>query len=255
MSAVQDGSAQPVEPRIEAFRTSVQRTLDAASSFEAAATAFVEAFYAAFDDFTLLVRVFAIVPYRRLDAAERAYLGPLHEATPVLTLMGTRGIEPQWNDRRSSQNHRAIPLVSEAFVDEAPMIAKLFAEIGDSPFSPQARAQERTLLDGDWQFVKKTADTDGLFFVGDARTTTDLRGRRVIPAADFVDRYGVRTVFGFGRRAEDGSLAVVIVFSRKALLRTFAQRFLSLVEVLLVGSGSVSQAALFADRQSEPKFS
>ena len=241
-----DESTEPVEERIAAFRASVEPQLHGVASFEAAASAFVDTFYTAFDDFTLLVRVFAIVPYRRLDTAERAYLGDLHEATPVLTLMGTRGIEPQWNDRRTSQNHRAIPLISETFVEEAPMIAKLFAEIGDSPFA---------LLDGDWQFVRRTAGADGLFFVGDARTTTDLRGRRVIPAADFVERYGVRTVFGFGRRAEDNSLAVVIVFSRKALLRTFAQQFVGLIELLLAGSGSVSQEALFADRQSESKFS
>jgi hypothetical protein len=246
MSPTGAESGEPVEARIEEFRARVERQMRSASSFEAAASAFVDTFYTTFDDFTLLVRVFAIVPYRRLDGGERAFLGSLHEATPVLTLLGTRGIEPRWNDRKSSQNHRAIPLISEAFVEEAPMIAKLFAEIGDSPFS---------LHDGDWQFVKKTAETDGLFFVGDARTTTDPRGRRVIPAADFVERYGVRTVFGFGRRAEDGSLAVVVVFCRKALLRTYAQPFVPLIELLLAGSGKVSQAALFADRQSESRFS
>jgi len=234
---------EPVERRIERFRALVADRIATAGSFEEAASAFAAEFYTTFGDFTILARVFAIVPYRRLDALERARLGPFDDDVPVLTLFGTRGVEPTWNDRRQSRGHRAIPLVSKAFVEEAPMIAMLLAEIGGTAQVDDDR--------GDWQFVKRVADTDGLFFVGDARTTTDRYGRPVIPAVDFVERYRIRTVFGFGRHADDGSLVVVVVFCRKPLLRAFALPFVELIDLLRYGNAGVTGGSLFSSGSAD----
>jgi hypothetical protein len=238
--------------RIDRFRKAVQAPIAGAACFEDAARAFANALYSEFADFVVLARVFAVIPFRALPPADRDYVraslggrtpNVLGDATPVLTLFGTRGIEPHWNDRTLSRDHRAIALVSDAFVEEAPMIAKLFAEIDASP---------RGAADGDWQFVKKVADGDGLFFVGDARTMTDSRGRRVIPAEAFVERYGVRTVFGFGTHLPDtGTVIAVIVFCRKTLMRSLAYRFVQLIDTIQSGTrDSVARGVLFAVPQS-----
>jgi hypothetical protein len=196
-------------------------------ALDVAAQRFCEAFYGEFPD-TTLVRVFGTVPFANLGERERRFVGALSTregepfaldgGDPVLTLFGTRGIEPEWNDRLASRDHLAIPLASEEFVAEIPMISRLLSQLGFA--SIRAR-------NGTWQFVSRLADGgDGLFFVGDARTATDERGRLIIPAADFVDRYGVRTVFGFGGEAASQSMMLAaIVFCRSVLPREEAERF------------------------------
>ncbi|MFH0940065.1 MAG: hypothetical protein V1899_12410 [Planctomycetota bacterium] len=44
--------------------------------------------------------------------------------TLVLSLMGTRGDEPAWNDRRSSAGHIGIPLASADFINKIPMMIR-----------------------------------------------------------------------------------------------------------------------------------
>ena len=37
-----------------------------------------------------------------------------------------------------------------------------------------------------------------MFYVREAATEVDMHGRKIIAAQDFVQQYGVKTVFGFG---------------------------------------------------------
>ncbi len=219
-----DGWWATVVPDIERSRT-----------LEAAAQAFADDFYAEFVDSTVLVRVFATVPLGELDASRLAASAeftacaghpPLADgATPVLALLGTRGVEPAWNVPGRSREHRAIPLVSADFVAEIPMIARLLAEVGFAPLKSDRASS---------QYVKRAPDAaNGLFFVGDARTTTDERGRLIIPAVDFVERYGIKTVFGFGGFYPGrATFLTTIVFCRHAVMRPDAARFVPLVERL-----------------------
>ncbi len=48
----------------------------------------------------------------------------------VLSLLGTRGEDMRWNDRRNSQGHVGIPLVSADFIDAIPMMSRLLKELG-----------------------------------------------------------------------------------------------------------------------------
>ena len=50
--------------------------------------------------------------------------------TKCLTLMGTVGDEPDWCDIDRSQGHRSVPLISEEWVKQIPMIARPVAELG-----------------------------------------------------------------------------------------------------------------------------
>ena len=220
------GSAVP-EPVWHSLRDDVSGL----PSLCAAAQVFAERLYADYPTFAALVRVFCTLPLGTLPAEERAFAERFLEGTaektqigagtPVLTLLGTRGIEPRWSERTHSHGHRAIPLPSNAFIGEIPMIARLLGETGFPALEGGG---------ANWQFVRKVSDSDGLFFVGDARTTTDERGRRIIPATDFVERYGIKTVFGFGGPYENrATFLSVIVFCRRTLLRSDAAKFIPLM--------------------------
>ncbi len=219
-------------------------------SVERAAQLFCERFYAAYSSFAALVRVFVTLPYAALEPDDRSYVDDfmqsvsdtkIGDSTPVLGLAGTYGIERKWCARETSRDHRAIPLLSEEFVAEIPMIARLLTEIGFAAGDLRA---------GAWQFVVRDGDQrDGLFFVGDARATTDERGRRVIPSIDFVERYGIRTVFGFGGSYTESpsTYFTAIVFSRVAIERAVAMRFLGLAaKFKAVTADSVSRGSLFS---------
>jgi hypothetical protein len=129
-----------------------------------------------------------------------------------LALLATVGDEPEWNSRRESRSHLAIPLPSADIVRQAPMIARLIEDLGldieavVSGRSPGAR-------------------------VGDSRTydvfhVEDAVGSPHIPAQhDFVLRYGITSVVGFGGQLRSGELYAVILFSRVRIPKESAARF------------------------------
>ena len=74
-----------------------------------------------------LVRFFKTHPYADLphelqDLVQNSVPDPAPDLR-CLTLLATRGQEPAWNATEHSRGHRAIPLVSEEMVRQAPMIA------------------------------------------------------------------------------------------------------------------------------------
>jgi hypothetical protein len=68
----------------------------------------------------------------------------------------------------------------------------------------------------------------GVFYVEDARQERDAAGRLVIPAADFVNEYGVRTVFGFGGAYSRGTFMATVLFTNERVPRVQAERFMRL---------------------------
>jgi hypothetical protein len=230
------------------FWAPVEAALERAASLEEAAQTFCERFYHEFAESAVLVRAFATLPFEVLPTAEAAFAQTLalatqnapqlSAATPVLTLMGTYGMDPKWRVRRESRAHLAIPLLSDELVAEIPMIARLLREVGFPSLGSGA---------ADWQFVNRVGGDDGLFFVGDARTTTDERGRPIIPSVEFIDHYGVKSVFGFGGPQSGSVFLAVIVFCRQAIMRSNAVRFVPLIENLrVVTSRLLRERMLFA---------
>jgi hypothetical protein len=67
------------------------------------------------------------------------------------------------------------------------------------------------------------------FFVPDARETRDGSARHVIAAQDFVERYGIRSVFGMGGAYFDGTLAATIAFTSETMDAPTTARFPSLI--------------------------
>jgi hypothetical protein len=167
--------------------------------------------------------------------------GSVVDNTPILSLVGSRGTEPAWNDCRRSAGHLAIPLIDKNFVQSAPMIAQLLShlEVEFARFDDGRPIAPRQLIGGKNQ----------RFFIPDAASTRDEEGRRVIPAQDFVAKYGVRTVFGMGGAYYEGTLAAAVFFSQEALDVAVVDRFPSFISNFkmatnhLIGAGRIYDAA------------
>jgi hypothetical protein len=214
---------------LESIFAEVESGIGSARSMVDVAAHVTTALYDRFAPSVALVRLFATVPYMRLPDAERVFAEAiaaqstetLQPDTPVLVLLGTRGDEPEWNDRTKSSGHLAIPLISQAFVDEIPMLARLLTSIG---------------FEADWGgtgrgFVTKSiANLNGVFFVDDARTALDERGRNIIPAASFVERYKIRSVFGIGGSyVSRHAYLAAMLFTRESMMRSNAMTFVPLI--------------------------
>jgi hypothetical protein len=189
-------------------------------SLAAAAQSLAEALHDPFADSLALVRVFATVPFRELPEKNQHFVRRLMRdkrvenlltaELPVLSLLGTRGALPDWNDRELSRGHLGIPLASAEFVDAIPMISRLLSELGVKIVG---------LEGGGARIVtSRVGSLSGMFYVGDARTEVDDKQRLVISAQDFVQAHAIRTVFGFGGAYMlERSYLAIIFFSREAL--------------------------------------
>ena len=137
--------------------------------------------------------------------------GELAPATPCLTLLASSGDEPAWNGRHGSAGHRAIPLPGAEMVARAPMIARLFQQMGLSP--------EDVVSPSPGFLVDAEQRAFSVFHVPEAR------GSEYVPAQGFVEAHGIRSVLGFGGVLPSGDLFAVILFSRLPISHETADMF------------------------------
>ncbi len=232
------------ETTLRELWSDVEGPIRASAVLEQGAQEFAATVHSSFEDSVVLARVYLTCGYESLPEQVAMFVRALADGagatqqlkptTPVLTLVGTHGVESNWNDRRKSRSHIGIPLVTASFVNEVPMMARLLRELG----VPAEWADHH-----DFEVIR-TMGT-GLFFVEDAATATDHQGRKIIPAQSFVRGYEVKSVFGAGAPYPNGQFVVLIVFTRDVLARESAEEFLPLVESFrdetlgLVDNGSV----------------
>ncbi len=185
-------------------------------------------------------------PYETLPAEIKKFVDNLartknlhlSDNVTVLSLIGTRGRQPPWNDRRRSVGHAGIPLASADFISALPMIARLLTDLG-----VEIKWSERP----ERGFSAIHPGYSGLFYVPDARTSQDQYQRHIIPAQDFVAKEDVRTVFGVGGSYTTGTLFAMIFFSQKAMSREAALRYLPLVTMFkAITSAHVEAGRIFA---------
>lgn len=183
----------------------------------------------------VLVRFYKTHPYGDLPSDLQAFARGVMADTPLpttqcLTLLATAGDEPAWNSRTASRGHQAIPLASAQMVEQAPMIAELVRSMGLDVSAVVAPHPD--LID------TLTGKTFNVFHVPDAA------GSPFIPAQDeFVRRYGVRSVIGFGGILVTGDFYAVILFSRAPIAAEVADRFRNLaLDLKLAISASPVQA-------------
>jgi two-component system NtrC family sensor kinase len=170
------------------------------------------------DGAAALVRTFVTLPYSDLQPDQQEFARhvlPEVASTPAmkcLTLLATAGQEPEWNARRGSTGHQALPLPSEDGISRSPMIAQLIRQLG---------IEAGSLLNSDASVVlDSTQHTFNVFHVPDAL------GSPYIPAqTQFVVPYGIRSVIGFGGVLPPGELFATIIFARAAVPREVAALF------------------------------
>jgi hypothetical protein len=210
---------------IDRCTTAVEHAVAAATSVESAATAMcrlLAADLAGADEAPacVMVRAYVTHPYGGLPPdlqrwAKRAFgavaITPPEPGMRCLVLLATVGDEPEWNDRRQSRGHQAIPLPSPHVVERAPMIARLMREFG-LDLARMARPATR--------IASAPGETEGVFHVEEAA------GSPFIPAQEgFVDRYGIHSVLGFGGLLPSGELFCIILFTRVHVPAGTAERF------------------------------
>jgi len=205
-------------------------TIRGQSTVEGIAQKFTELLFKRFQDSLIVTRIFATIPMGKLPKFNRDFVDSLaasaavseqvNDETMVLSLLGTSGRLPEWNERRKSKGHVGIPLVSGKFVGSIPMISRLLTEIGME-------------LDwvSDWgtKIVSKgfLSQSTGMFYVDDAGTSKDQEGRNIIVDQNFVSLYGVKTVFGFGIGfVGNPTLAVLIAFAKETLGQPLIRSFI-----------------------------
>jgi len=165
-----------------------------------------------------LARFYKTHPFGQLEPALRRFAaGQLGDLRPrddmrCLTLIASAGDEPEWNARQSSHGHQAVPLHSVESVRAAPMIMRLIEELGVdvesliSSSEPRARGTDSRTYD--------------VFHVESAL------GSPFIPAQrEFVEKYGIASVVGFGGLLRSGELFALILFSRHTIPARSAARF------------------------------
>jgi len=140
----------------------------------------------------------------------------------VLSLLGTRGVEEAWSDRRNSQGHVGIPLVSADFIDSIPMMSRLLKEWGVDVTSLVNENSPEVE-------VQSSGKMAGLFYVYNALTAVDQKERKIISAQDFVKAYKVKTVFSLGGVYLGKTLFTTIIFTNELLEKSFISKFLPLV--------------------------
>ena len=232
MAASQDSPVVPIDLTHFGLRemlrcgNAVRSAARGASCLEAAAQAIVSCLCQSLHHAAearsacVLVRAFVTRPLSTLDAemqaAARSAAGdlPLPPDVNCLVLVATIGDEPAWCDRRLSAGHRVIPLLSAETVRGAPMLARLFEAFGIPIAALVGSADPERLLH------VTSGKTYGVFHVPEAR------GSPYVPAQrDFVERYGVRSVLGFGASLVTGDLGAVIMFTRADISEEVADRF------------------------------
>lgn len=195
--------------------------------FEDLAQQAVHELHAEFPASIVLSRMYVTVPFAELPERNATWVRSLAEAkgvaaelsgdTRVISLVGSAGRKVEWNDRQSSNGHVGIPMTSASFIDAIPMMSRLMASLGGG----------LDWIDGKdtAQVVSRLGTVAGTFYVPDAATEVDARGRKVISATDFVAEHGIKTVFGVGGAFASGQLLVCLVFCDAYIERSVVDGF------------------------------
>lgn len=194
-----------------------------------AAQQYMSILYDELKESIILTRIFATIPYHDLPELNKEFVIKLAQSkgiakelkadTLVLSLLGSRGVKPEWNDRFSSKGHLGIPMISSDFIKNIPMMSSLLKQLG---------AAIECLDETDTKYVANVfKNVSGVFYVKDAETEVDYQGRKIIPAQDFVKQEKVKTVFGIGGFYIKTSLFFSnIIFLRECIEKEMAENFM-----------------------------
>ncbi len=182
---------------VDRLSSQIEEKISNSSSIEQAAQIMMETLYEKFRESIVLIRLFVTFRKQNLPAEIQTFASDLAKTanldlapeTFILTLMGTAGKERDWMVRTKSQGHLGIPLATADFVSAIPMMSALLEQLGF----------KLGWIRGEPHIVAEhMGSLAGTFYVEDAASGMDSKGRKIIAAQDFVSKYGVKTVFGVG---------------------------------------------------------
>ena len=149
---------------------------------------------------------------------------PNSKSYKCLTLLASNGAEEAWKDRRKSVRHQAIPLPSKEVLNRIPMMRNLVKQMG---------LNVETVINPDPELLADLLHkTYNVFYVPDA-----VNSPYIPDQDDFVKKYGVKSVVGFGSLLPSGNVFIVIIFSKVKVDRNAANLFNALalnVKMLLM---------------------
>jgi hypothetical protein len=166
----------------------------------------------------VLARMFKTHDYLDLDDDLKAFARRLLEKDAEVpnckcfTLLATRGVNEEWNSRKNSKGHQAIPLPSVKVVEKIPMMRNIIKQMG---------LEINTVVSPDPAIIMDLSQkTFSVFNIPQAQ------GSPYVPAQEeFVIPYGVQSAFGFGGVLPSGNVFVLIIFSRTPVSEVTANRF------------------------------
>lgn len=166
----------------------------------------------------VLVRLFKTHSYETLPSelqrlvAEKLRVDTITPQMKSFVLLGTRGDKDEWNSRKLSSGHKAIPLPSEEVANKIPMMRNIIKQLG---------LEVNTVINPDPKIIIDLAQKAyNVFYIPEAL------GSSYIPAQqDFVIPYGVKSVLGFGGVLPVGDVFVLIIFSKISISRQTADLF------------------------------
>ena len=158
--------------------------------------------------------------------------GPGSLDMKCLTLFGTAGERPEWNERDRSQGHRSIPLADKQVASRFPVVSQLLQQLG-------LKLTSKTPPESDL-IVDRAERTFDVFHVAEAK------GSHFLPAQEeFVIPFGIESVLGFGGVLPSKEFFTVILFSKQKISCETAELFkplaLSVKLALLPFDGSGSK--------------
>ncbi len=158
--------------------------LDRCTSVQASAQTFMDMLYERFSPSLVLLRLFITVRYDELPEEDQRFVDGrgqqtntvhlIDGATPIFTLLGSRGSKPEWNDRRDSLFFRCIPLASTAFIASLSMLSRQFESVGF----------DLGLIDAWKTKVASLGRADqyrGVLYIENAGIDRDAKGRMIVP--------------------------------------------------------------------------
>lgn len=194
---------------VRRFGDEIRALANGVPTMEAAAQRVVRYLYTELPE-CALVRLYKTHPFGKLPPDVQAFVGEqLDPEVRCLTLLGTAGDEADWNDRRRSRAHQAIPLPSEHVVEQLPMVAQLITQLGLEVSNVVRPDPEQSR-----ELAQRTYD---VFHVADAVTSP------YVPAKDFVAAHSIRSALGFGGMLYTGDFYAVVLFSKEPVPAGAAQ--------------------------------
>lgn len=165
-----------------------------------------------------LVRLFKTQSYEILPSdlqrlvVEKFGVSAIAPQMKSFVLLGTRGDKEEWNSRKLSSGHKAIPLPSEEVANKIPMMRNMIKQLG---------LDVNTVINPDPKIIIDLAQkTFNVFYVPEAL------GSPYVPAQqDFVIPCGIKSVLGFGGVLPGGDVYVIIIFSKISISSAAANLF------------------------------